>query len=76
MPPDYSDRQSDVERPSEPLFGISVAVCFLIVGLLPMAGGDAIRPWAIVVSIIGLPESSAKCFERAASAKSVALEFA
>jgi hypothetical protein len=52
MPPDYSDRQSDVERPSERLFGISVAVCFLISGLLPMAEGDAIRPWAIVVSII------------------------
>jgi hypothetical protein len=46
------DRQEVVAGSSDRAFGIVFAVVFLIIGVLPLASGGAVRTWSIAVGAI------------------------
>jgi hypothetical protein len=46
--------EEEVRPPSERSFGITFAVVFLIIGLLPLVHGGAWRPWSVGVAAVFL----------------------
>jgi uncharacterized membrane protein len=43
-------RQHTIEKGSERALGLVLTAFFLIIGCLPLVGGDAVRGWAIIVA--------------------------